>query len=191
MSYRTSLFCFEDKPSSSLLPFCSPISIVGLLVGILGFWPVGVSLAQLPSDEDHSNSRNWALEVANAQKNLDPNRLPDIAKTRDRLDQAIKVLENFLATSPQHEANWLAFLTWNDLKKELKYYLTDHFDLAKKSLDQNAKTTLSSQSVSKDSITKLFQTGAHDYHNSKNEEQALALSIILGAILNLTHGKES
>jgi len=139
MSYRTSLFCFEDKPSSSLLPFCSPISIVGLLVGILGFWPVGVSLAQLPSDEDHSNSRNWALEVANAQKNLDPNRLPDIAKTRDRLDQAIKVLENFLATSPQHEANWLAFLTWNDLKKELKEEAPDQEKLTQieKSFRQN------------------------------------------------------
>jgi len=108
-------------------------------VGILGFWPVGVSLAQLPSDEDHSNSRNWALEVANAQKNLDPNRLPDIAKTRDRLDQAIKVLENFLATSPQHEANWLAFLTWNDLKKELKEEAPDQEKLTQieKSFRQN------------------------------------------------------
>jgi hypothetical protein len=85
----------------------------------------------------------------------------------------------------------LAETAAKDLKKELKDYLTEQFDLAKKSLDQNAKTTLSNQSVSKDSIIKLFQTGAHDYHNSKNEEQALALSIILGAILNLTHRKES
>jgi hypothetical protein len=83
----------------------------------------------------------------------------------------------------------LAETAAKDLKKELKDYLTDEFDLAKKSLDQNAKTTLSNQSVSKDSIIKLFQTGAHDYHNSKNEEQALALSIILGAILTLTHRK--
>jgi len=85
----------------------------------------------------------------------------------------------------------LAETAAKDVKKDLKDYLTEHFDPAKKSLDQNAKTTLSNQSVSKDSIIKLFQTGAHDYHNSKNEEQALALSIILGAILNLTHGKES
>ena len=144
MSNRTSLFHFEDKPSSTPLPFCSPVSIVGLLVGIFGFWPGGVSQAQLPPNEvkkavyfpetadtsavtpsssittSHSNSRNWAVEVANAQKNLDPNRLPDIATTRHRLDQAINELENFLATSPQHQANWLAFLTWNDLEKELK-----------------------------------------------------------------------
>ena len=120
MSYRTNLFDVEDKPSSSSLPFCAPVSIVGLFVGILGFLPVGVSLAQLPTNDVHSNSRNWALEVANAQMNLDPNRLPDIATTRHRLDQAMTELENFLATSPQHQANWLAFLTWNDLKKELK-----------------------------------------------------------------------
>lgn len=84
----------------------------------------------------------------------------------------------------------LAETAAKDMKKELKDYLTEHFDSAKKSLDQNAKTTLSSQSVSKDSIIKLFHTGAHDYYNSKNEEQALALSLILGAMLTLSHGKK-
>lgn len=85
----------------------------------------------------------------------------------------------------------LAETAAKDLKKDLKDYLTEHFDTAKKSLDQNAKTTLSNQSISKDSIIKLFHTGAHDYHNSKNEEQALALSIILGAMLAISHGKQS
>lgn len=84
----------------------------------------------------------------------------------------------------------LAETAAKDLKKDLKDYLTEHFDLAKKSLNQDAKTTLSNQSVSKDSIVKLFHTGAHDYHNSKNEEQALALSIILGAMLTISHGKQ-
>lgn len=84
----------------------------------------------------------------------------------------------------------LAETAAKDLKKDLKDYLTENFDLAKNSLDQNAKTTLSNQSVDKNSIIKLFQTGAHDYHNSKNEEQALALSIILGGMLKLTHGKQ-
>ena len=67
-----------------------------------------------------SDPRNWALDVANAQMNLDPNRLPDILTARQRLDQAMMELENFLSTSPQHQANWLAFLTWNDLRKELQ-----------------------------------------------------------------------
>jgi len=38
---------------------------------------------------------------------------------KQRLDQSMVELENFLATSPQHQANWLAFLTWNDLRSEL------------------------------------------------------------------------
>ena len=73
-----------------------------------------------PTSSLYSVSRNWALDVANAQMNLDPNRLPDILTARQRLDQAMMELENFLSTSPQHQANWLAFLTWNELRKELK-----------------------------------------------------------------------
>lgn len=84
----------------------------------------------------------------------------------------------------------LAETAAKDAKKELRDYLTEHFDTAKKLLDQNAKTTLSNQSVNKNSIVQLFHTGAHDYQNSKNEEQAFALSIILGAILTISHGKQ-
>lgn len=84
----------------------------------------------------------------------------------------------------------LAETAAKDQKKDTNSYLAENFDVAKKSLDQNANTSLSNQSVSKESIMKLFHTGAHDYHNSKNEEQALALSIILGAILALSHGKQ-
>ncbi len=73
-----------------------------------------------PSISSSLSTRNWALDVANAQMNLDPNRLPDLGKSRQRLDQAMMELENFLATSPQHQANWLAFLTWNELRAELK-----------------------------------------------------------------------
>lgn len=76
-----------------------------------------------------------------------------------------------------------------EMKKDLKVYIDEYFDAAKSTLDQNIKTTLSNQSVRKDSIVQLLQTGAHDYHNSKNEEQALALSIIVGAMLTLSHGK--
>ncbi len=74
---------------------------------------------------------------------------------------------------------------------ELQVYIRKNFDQAKKSLSQDAKTSLSSQSVSKETIVQLFHTGAHDYTNSKNEEQALAMSVILGAILIISHGKNS
>lgn len=76
------------------------------------------------------------------------------------------------------------------VNKNLQSYLRDGFDAAKKALDQDAKTTLANQGIRKETVVQLFQTGAHDYHNSKNEEQALALSIILGKILSDSHGKK-
>ena len=85
----------------------------------------------------------------------------------------------------------LAETAANELKKELEKFLTENFDQAKKTLDQNSKTSLANQSVEKSKIVQLIQTGAHNYANSKNEEQALALSIILGSILTITHRKTS
>ena len=126
----------EDQMRSKCLLFSSPVSMIGSTIVILAFWQVGVSFAQYPNStsqptisyatyappviSSYSIVRNWELDVANAQKNLDPNRLPDIGMARQRLDGAMAELENFLATSPQHQANWLAFLTWNDLRAELK-----------------------------------------------------------------------
>lgn len=83
----------------------------------------------------------------------------------------------------------LAETAAREVNKDLKAYLTDNFDQAKSTLDQNQKTSLSSQSVEKGRIVQLFQTGAHDYSSSRNREQAIALSIILGAILSITHKK--
>lgn len=84
----------------------------------------------------------------------------------------------------------LAETAAREMGKDLKNYLTESFDQAKGNLDKNTRTTLSSQSVEKGKIVQLFQTGAHDYTNSRNEEQAVALSVILGAILRITHGKK-
>lgn len=83
----------------------------------------------------------------------------------------------------------LAETAAKDARLSLADYLTQNFDEAKKGLNKNDKTTLSNQNVEKSKIVQLFQTGAHDYSNSKNEEQALAMSIILGQILRLSHGK--
>lgn len=83
----------------------------------------------------------------------------------------------------------LAETAAKELNVSLKDFLTNNFDQAKKALDQNTKTSLANQSVEKSKIVQLFQTGAHDYTNSKNEEQALAMSIILGSILKSTHRK--
>lgn len=73
---------------------------------------------------------------------------------------------------------------------DVKPYVMQYFDEAKKQLDQNQKTLLASQNVTKDSLTQLLQTGAHGYRSSQNYEQTLAISIILGAMLTISHGKE-
>jgi hypothetical protein len=84
----------------------------------------------------------------------------------------------------------LAETTAKEVSKDLHDYLRDGFDSAKMTLDQNTKTTIANQGIKKETIVQLFQTGAHDYHNSKNEEQAIALSIILGKMLLNSHGRK-
>lgn len=74
--------------------------------------------------------------------------------------------------------------------KNLVSYLTDSFDQAKKKLTKDQKTSLSNQSINKRNLGKLFNTGAHEYTNSRNEEQALAMSVLLGAIITISHGKQ-
>ncbi len=75
-------------------------------------------------------------------------------------------------------------------KKRIEDYVKDNFDEAKKILDQDIKTTLSGQNVSKETIMQLLNTGAHSYQSTFNVEQTIAISIAVGAILTITHGKE-
>lgn len=74
--------------------------------------------------------------------------------------------------------------------KDMDKYLKAYFAEAKRTLSQDIKTTLSNQNVSENSIVQLLQTGAHTYQSSENLEQTIAMSIIIGAILMITHGKE-
>ncbi len=68
-------------------------------------------------------------------------------------------------------------------------YLKSNFKAAKKQLDQDAKTTLSTQNVTEQSIVPLLHIGAHNYQAANNIDQTIALSIILGQILTITHGR--
>ncbi|MGN7887492.1 hypothetical protein [Dyadobacter sp. 22481] len=74
--------------------------------------------------------------------------------------------------------------------KKLDDYLKDNFESAKTSLDQDVKTLLANHNVKKESIVQLLHTGAHNYQSTANIEQTIALSIIIGAILTITHGKQ-
>lgn len=77
-----------------------------------------------------------------------------------------------------------------DDNKQLDNYLKVNFANAKKALDQDIKTTLSTQNVHEESIVQLLHTGTHNYKSSKNIEQTIAISIIVGSILMSSHGKE-
>jgi len=71
----------------------------------------------------------------------------------------------------------------------LNKYTQKYFALAKKKLSKDEKTTLSTQNVTEGSIDQLLQIGAHQYTAAKNLDQLLAMSIIIGKILEESHGK--
>lgn len=77
-----------------------------------------------------------------------------------------------------------------DNNKKLENYIKGYFQSAKNSLSQDIKTTLANQNVNEKSIVQLLHTGAHSYKSSGNMEQTMALSIIIGSILTITHGKK-
>ncbi|WP_288999041.1 hypothetical protein [uncultured Psychrobacter sp.] len=72
----------------------------------------------------------------------------------------------------------------------LDKYIKKNFDLAKKALSREEKTFLNINNVEKDSLTKLLHVGAHNYKAAQNKDQTLAISLIIGQILTVTHGKD-
>lgn len=75
--------------------------------------------------------------------------------------------------------------------KGIADYVSSHFENAKKQLTQDQKTTLANNSISgAKSLIQLLQSGAHNYANSANFEQTVGMSIIIGAMLNITHKKK-
>lgn len=75
--------------------------------------------------------------------------------------------------------------------KDIADYVNTNFENAKKQLTQDQKTTLANNSINgAKSLIQLLQSGAHNYANSANFEQTVAMSIIIGAILKITHSKK-
>jgi len=74
-------------------------------------------------------------------------------------------------------------------REKMNGFLEDNFESAKETLNKDDKTTMSAQNVTKASITQLLHIGAHTYKACASMEQTIAISIILGAILQKTCGK--
>ena len=66
-------------------------------------------------------------------------------------------------------------------------YINKFFDDAKKTLDKNTKTLLSTHNITKESLPQLLHTGAHNYKSSCNLDQTLAISLILAEMLCISH----
>ena len=73
---------------------------------------------------------------------------------------------------------------------DIKFYIKKYFEDGKKLLDKDAKTLLAAQSVTQESLPQLLHTGAHNYSSSGNYDQTLAISVILGGMLSVSHGKK-
>ena len=65
----------------------------------------------------------------------------------------------------------------------------DDFDAAKNTLSKDEKTTLSTQAVTKEKIIELLQAGAHANTAAGNIQQTVAISLIIGKLLQAEHGK--
>lgn len=74
--------------------------------------------------------------------------------------------------------------------ESIEDYVKAYFSKAKSNLNQDKKTTLSNHNVDENSLISLLHTGAHKYSNSSNVEQTIAISIIVGEMLKITHKKE-
>lgn len=76
-------------------------------------------------------------------------------------------------------------LGYNDIKD----YINKFYPIAKKKMDKDIATLLSSQNVRQETLPQLLHTGAHNYLSSTSQDQALCISIALGAMLKESHGR--
>lgn len=72
-------------------------------------------------------------------------------------------------------------------KKKIDKYIDVYFDSAKDLLSKDEKTTLSNNNVSKNSLSQLLNTGAHNYSDSLSYDKAYAMSLIVGKMLSISH----
>lgn len=74
--------------------------------------------------------------------------------------------------------------------KNMEPYVNKYFPLAKKNFDADMKTTLSNHNVKENTMVQLLHTGAHNYEAANNIDVTLAMSVILGGMLTISHGKQ-
>ena len=74
--------------------------------------------------------------------------------------------------------------------QKIHSYINKYYTDAKKGLDSDQKTWMSTQNVNDKSLIQLLQSGAHTFTASANYEQTVGMSLIIGQIIKLSHGKQ-
>lgn len=77
----------------------------------------------------------------------------------------------------------------NDRKEKMDSYIQSNFDNAKSMLNKDQKTTLANLRVNKESFISSLQSGAHGYTSSSDLSMCIALSLIIGKMITISHGK--
>jgi hypothetical protein len=79
-----------------------------------------------------------------------------------------KTLSSYFPSLIRMSLRLLCEAAADDQKQSMDSYLKDNFSQAKKSLDPDSKTTLSTQNVTANSIIQLLHIGAHNYQAANN-----------------------
>ena len=76
-------------------------------------------------------------------------------------------------------------------KQPIDRYLREYYDEARNQLDKNDKTTIRNQVLETESgFLQILQNSAHSYNSSFDIEQTMAMSILIGNMLLLSHPKD-
>ena len=66
-------------------------------------------------------------------------------------------------------------------------YIKKYFSQGKTNLDKDFRTFISQQNVKDKTIIQLLQSAAHNYPHANTKDQTVALSIIVGQIIQISH----
>lgn len=185
---RGKVFEILDKENRQLITENSgkPLTKVGLI-------PSPVPAVTQPTKRQAPRTKKRSPEIFDGMLYLKGGQVSDLYRDiSDLYQHYMKYKDDFSQYFPsllRMSMRLLAEAAATDLKISLDVYLKSNFKKAKGTLDSDTKTTLSTQNVTESTIVQLLHVGAHNYSAANNLEQTLAVSIILGKILELSHGK--
>lgn len=76
----------------------------------------------------------------------------------------------------------------SDPSNKIDKYVETYFEDAKRKLSQDMKTYLHENNVTEKTLTGLLNIGAHNYEAALSVDKAISMSVIIGEMLDLSHG---